>query len=195
MVVASTGGRQGCKVGGIISNSTYEQALCKVRGSLQEANVVLVLKSSSSQPFWSSDDGTWDTADVDVVEVTFVDDEAAVVLAPSPKALDAEIECLLSAYVEAFSDYGLSINWNKGKSEALLAYRGRNASRYLDARRSPTGDICIKVPGCPGKSLHVVRPYKHLGVIIATKCCILPEALLRAFSAMAAYVLWQDFRG
>ena len=106
---------------------------------------------------------------------------------PPPKALDAATECLLRAYVEAFSDYGLSINWSKGKPEALLAYRGRNASRCLDARRSSTGDIHIKVPGCPGKSLHVVRSYKHLGGIIATKCRILPEALSRASSAMTAY--------
>ena len=188
VVVTSTGGRQGCKLGGIIFNSVYEQALEQVRQRLRSAGVVLVLKVAGSEPFWASDDGTWDTSDAPVVEVTYVDDEAAVVVSRSPAALDTAIEILLQSYVDVFSDYGLVINWQKGKSEALLVYRGKRAVQHLDARRDASGGISILVPGGDGRRLHVVPAYRHLGGIICSNCNIIPEINHRVTSAMASYV-------
>jgi hypothetical protein len=188
VVVTATGGRQGCKLGGIIFISVYEQALEQVRQRLRTAGIVLVLKGAGAEPFWSSDDGTWDTSDTPVVEVTYVDDEAAVVVAPSPAALDIAIDILLRSYVEVFSDYGLVINWHKGKSEALLVYRGHHAARHLDARRDCNEGLSILVPGGDGRRLHIVASYQHLGGITCANCNVVPEVNHRVTSALAAYV-------
>ena len=101
-VATYTGGRQGCKLGATIFNSVYEQALVAVRSRLHEAGIVLVLKVDDEKPFWSSDDGSWCTVDAPVVEVTYVDDEAAVLVAIPPAALDVAIEAMLPAYVDLF---------------------------------------------------------------------------------------------
>ena len=187
VVVTSTGGRQGCKLGGIIFNSVYEQALERVRTRLKEAGVVLVLKAADQEPFWSPESGSSDVHDVPVVEVTYVDDEAAAVVASSPATLDTAIDCMLRAYCEVFAMFGLSTNWQKGKSEGLLAYRGRHAARHLEARRSPSGELLIAVPGAASRQLHIVPSYDHLGGTICTNWSVLPEAAKRASSALAAY--------
>ena len=109
---------------------------------------------------------------VDVVEVTFVDDEAASIVASTPAALDKAIDVMLDSFGTAFADFGLVINWAKGKSEALLLYRGKNAASHLDRRRV-NGEIVIQVPG--NLHLHVVTKYKHLGGFICVDGNIIPE--------------------
>ena len=104
-VATYTGGRQGCKLGATIFNSVYEQALVAVRSRLREAGILLVLKVDDEKPFWSSDDGSWCTVDAPVDEVTYVDDEAAALVATSPAALDVAIQAMLSAYVDVFRKF------------------------------------------------------------------------------------------
>eukprot|EP00973_Karenia_brevis_P085560 11870192-Karenia_brevis.AAC.1 len=52
VVVTSTGGRQGCRLGGIIFNGVYERALAQVRHKLREAGITLKLSFDPQPPFW-----------------------------------------------------------------------------------------------------------------------------------------------
>ena len=117
--------------------------------------------------------------------MTYVDDEAAMLTARTPKLLDAGIAAMIKSYVDAFRRYWLQTNWRPGKSEALLVYRGEHATTCLNARRAG-GNIQIPVPGGE-QHLHVVTDYKHLGGVIASNASIIPEMRQRTTSAMAAY--------
>eukprot|EP00972_Heterocapsa_arctica_P109593 16133465-Heterocapsa_arctica.AAC.1 len=72
------------------------------------------MRASSSHgagdPFWAAAlHDAQDGAD-EFLDVTFVDDEALVLLAPSPRALDAVIDIALAALAATFKRFMLSIN-------------------------------------------------------------------------------------
>ena len=181
---ASTGGRQGCKLGGLIFALDYDQALREMRENLLEAGIAVKFRIAKDDPFWSSAEHSTTFTDDAIVEVTFVDDEAAAIVASSPAVLDRGIEIITQAYCNAFRKYNLQINWKRGKSEAMIKYRGRNATRKLDARRTPEGK-CIRINDTD--RLFLVDEYKHLGGIITSDGIIMPEVNQRASSAMSCY--------
>eukprot|EP00973_Karenia_brevis_P014950 2039661-Karenia_brevis.AAC.1 len=63
-----------------------------------------------------------------VVEVTFVDDECIMLCASTPRLLQKAAAMLLEAVVETFTLFALEINWSKGKSEAMVKFRGDGAT-------------------------------------------------------------------
>jgi len=91
-----------------------------MRDLMHDAKVVLKLRCSINRSFWESPCESDSAEEVSVVDVTFVDDEAAMIMAESPRALDVAIDSVLEAFVEVFHAFGLIINWSKGKSEALF---------------------------------------------------------------------------
>ncbi|CAK0905350.1 unnamed protein product, partial [Prorocentrum cordatum] len=52
--------------------------------------------------------------------------QAVVLIADTPAELDESIDVLLDVLVELFDSLHLELNWNPGKSECLLKYRGRD---------------------------------------------------------------------
>ena len=220
-VITSTfGGRQGCKLGGIIFSVAYMRALRRLRAALTSKGIALKVRFDVNRPFWSdiagevvasdesmsfaggwsnlttgASDGAMATEDDDVhecVEATFVDDEALVLMATSPARLDECIHFVLSELVIIFQQFGLIINWAPGKTECMLAYRGKHASRALEARRTQTGNIAIRIPGTkdnpsPGL-LQVVSVFKHLGGHVTVNGGLGPELSYRSSSAMQSYV-------
>eukprot|EP00972_Heterocapsa_arctica_P002151 308932-Heterocapsa_arctica.AAC.1 len=92
VVATSTGGRQGCKLGGLVFAICYEQALGMMREALVAAGIAIKFKYSSNLPFWSPADDTASETTDPLVEVTFVDDEAIGIIASTPAALDIAID-------------------------------------------------------------------------------------------------------
>jgi len=87
IIVGYRGGRQGCKLGGVIFGAIYAVAMRQVRSKLREKNMSVIFKFPSGTPFWVFDD-TVDAFELqEVLEVSFVDDSSIVVLASSPSAL------------------------------------------------------------------------------------------------------------
>jgi hypothetical protein len=94
VVTTFTGGRQGCKLGGSIFNLVYGRMLEEARNELSLSGIVLKLPCSLELPFWSREPDHGDLVQ-EVVEATFVDDEALTLVASYPAALDAAISVLL----------------------------------------------------------------------------------------------------
>ena len=184
VVITATGGRQGCKLGGLIFAICYEQALTMMRSSLSAAGIAVQFKYSSGAPFWTPTDETARHTADPLVEVTFVDDEAIGIVASSPAALDKAIDVIVASLRSAFTAFNLHINWKKGKSEAMLRYRGRGAAKRLDARRSDRG-LGIHIDD--GNFLHIVGEYKHLGGLITASGSVAPEVTHRVSAAMSSY--------
>ena len=84
IVETMTGGRQGCKLGFLIFCAVYEQALFMMRDMLRQAGLSLKFRVATSRAFWSETDTSARDIDDSSVEVTYVDDEAAAIIAPTP---------------------------------------------------------------------------------------------------------------
>ena len=169
---------------------------------MSDAGIVLKIRLRDGDDSWMDaagevhlDGGSDDCGDFhEAVEATFVDDEALVIVAKSSAKLDAAIDTMLLIIREVFHDYALTINWAKGKSEALLIYRGKHAARTLDARRrAGTAGLFVKLPHIssdkgPDQFVHVVTCFKHLGGHVTADGGLGTEATYRSSSAMQAYV-------
>ena len=157
--------------------------------TLTTHGIALRLKVKRNCPFWAKvaeDDG--DTEMQDVVEATYVDDECIILVASTAKALDLAIDALLQHLICIFRTYAFKINWARGKSEAMLVYRGRGSQEARQQRLLPDGSMCVKLPvDADADYLHVVRSYKHVGSAVTDDGSLAENAKLRARSALSAY--------
>ena len=180
------GGRQGCKFGAMIFNGGYSLALFMLHKALLKDDVVLRV-SRPGGAFWLPPSSNTGAQDVPVIDATFVDDDAIVLVAPTPRLLDHAISRLLEITVQVFSLLSLRINWKPGKSEAMLKYRGRRACKHYEARRID-GKLFIPVPGSGGERLTVVQRYKHLGGFHDITGAVLCDAKHKVDVALSAFV-------
>ena len=122
-----------------------------------------------------------------VLGAAFIDDEALVLVARRGDLLDEGIEVLLSTVFNVFESLHLQIHHaGVGKTEALLAYRGKGCVGRREARRCADGKLRLQVPE-RAVAIEVVESYKHLGTYVSLRAASMANAGHRATSAMAAY--------
>eukprot|EP00973_Karenia_brevis_P002768 376696-Karenia_brevis.AAC.1 len=98
------------------------------------------------------------------------------------------MKLLIDGIIEVFEESGFKINWAKGKTEAIVKYRGKNAVRATEALAQPDGARGYQLPVTSGASiLHVVRDYKHVGSYIEQEGNLCIDARHRASLARNAY--------
>ena len=192
VMVVRKGGRQGCLFGAKIFNMGYAKALQEIADVLLAENVHLRIHYNPAAPVWSPSCGA-PLAAADVVDITFVDDEAMMITACSPRQLQKSVNLLLSALQTTFDKYKMTVNWSKGKTEALMCYRGKHAKQCKTNLVLDDGSSGYSLPPCvkeaTGKShLVVSQSYKHLGGYITVSGNLVVEARHRASSAMSSFV-------
>ena len=87
VVATSTGGRQGCKLGGLIFAVDYDEALKLMRSEMAAVSISVRCKMDRNRPFWESACSSTQSTHDDVAEATLVDDDAAGIAASSPVCL------------------------------------------------------------------------------------------------------------
>lgn len=187
------GGRQGCKYGATIFNSSYAVALMMMRDALLEAGIVMRLAPGTSE-FWCDDGPAAEHGDdgdearsVPVVDAAFVDDECLMLTAASPALLDTAVDALLAIVHRIYKLLRLEVNWKPGKTECFLHYRGRGAARRLQERRAgPDGSLVVAVPGT-AFTIKIVDRYRHLGGVVCADRSVTADAQSKQRAAMAAY--------
>jgi hypothetical protein len=112
---------------------------------LKSEGIVLTVKASSS--FWATDHNESGPGYHDILDATFVDDQCVILVASSPECLDRAIKILLRVIVNVFSVFALDINWGRGKTEALLQYRGKDSTAHMEALRQEDGSLALNNPG------------------------------------------------
>ena len=195
-IVSIAGGRQGCKLGALIFNAIYSVALARVRAELCKYDIMLHAKMRGSKPFWSADgvqlsfsktclaDDSYDQ----VVEITYVDDEAIHIAASSPKVLMASIPVLMRHLCQVFMYFGFKINWKPGKTECFLTFRGKHSEAQRQKLVKQDGQLMIPLPQeCGHPFLRVVRRYVHLGSGLDGACGPAPDVQIRTASALSAF--------
>ena len=185
-VSTRVGGRQGCKFGACIFNSTFSVALIMVHDTLARAGVAMQLPSDAACP-WTLAAPPADAPAVDVLEKAFVDDTALMLVARTPELLDCAINVLLTTVQSFYRALNLETNWGEGKTEAFLVYRGQGAACRMRAwRPTPGAKPSISVPNSDS-ILNIVSSYRHLGGEIAVSGSLVPLAMSRRRRALAAY--------
>ena len=132
---------------------------------------------------WCSSTDPPSTSDAVVFDATYVDDECIMIAATSPALLDQRIEKALSLLLAIFRSFKLAINWDVGKIECLLKYRGAGAHGAWTARCS-SGTPSIPVSGV---RLHTNTQYKHTGSTVTSSGSCVPAARANASSTMNAW--------
>ena len=185
-IATRVGGRQGCKYGSPIFNSTFSVAIILVHDALVDADVVLQLAYDGAA-VWTPTPPCSESPKTDVLDAAFVDDTVLFLLSKSASGLDDAIQILLTLLLRIYHLMNLEINWSPGKTEAILVYRGRGAVERLRARRPAAfATPRISVPGS-NSILHIVSVYKHLGGEITAAGSLVPLAHGRRKRALAAY--------
>ena len=154
VVVTTRGGRQGCKIGGVIFGAACAQALKDLRRDLWHLGLMRSEPIVLGEPFWrrapvSEGEHGWESGDglteVETCDVTFVDDEALFLERKSPDQLIEDTEKVLAAVSSTFRRYGL--NWRPGKSEMLISLRGTGVTKAReDKLRQADGSLAMWAP-------------------------------------------------
>ena len=114
----------------------------------------------------NGNDFSWESSAPDstpIVEITYVDDEAITIAASSPRALWKAINFLLQELIDAFSMFGFQINWNPGKTEAFVTFRGKHVAEEKRKLFGDNGGLVRLPKGAGASHLRVVDSYVHLG--------------------------------
>ncbi|CAK0891389.1 unnamed protein product, partial [Prorocentrum cordatum] len=187
-VATLVGGRQGCKYGAMVFNSTFSLAMVLIRDALLDAGIILRLPKGRDA-FWAPPESGADHAEdtIPVVDAAFVDDECFMLTAPRAADFDSAIDVILTAVCNIYKSMNLTINWKPGKSECFLVYRGTGATSCLEKRRVQRGGgLAIAVPG-RNVLLHVVPKYTHLGGVVCSNGSLGPAAQHLRVAAMKSY--------
>ena len=108
IIVSTRGGRQGCRLGGLVFNMIYAKALAEARATMRSRGACVALRFDHQKPFWLS--GGCDLLDYDsagddatpgrtlLQDVTYVDDEAAYLMHRNPLVLASQIRELCQPY-------------------------------------------------------------------------------------------------
>ena len=100
ILVVAKGGRQGCRFGGKICNLAYGRALKKFYSKAADLGILTEVHLNRT----SVTDRTKEQCESTIVfDITFVDDEAAVITASVPAHLLSNLQLLVNALIETFA--------------------------------------------------------------------------------------------
>ncbi|CAL1144617.1 unnamed protein product, partial [Cladocopium goreaui] len=116
------------------------------------------------------------------IDVTFVDDCAMLVHAPTNQRIEEVIKALVTCFDQAAQSRGLQVNFDRGKTELLWNILGKGAKATKHALYSQGNTLTWEQQGHMYR-LHVCHAYKHLGTWTQTKHRHAREILARASAA------------
>ena len=129
-------GKQGCKLGKTIFNVLHAEALERLQNKLLDEGFVARVVFPS-QPV---DPENVDTVSVvPIIDIVYVDDLTMLIVAASPASTQHALDTLLISLFQLFTPLGLVINWNPGKIEVMLRFRGSGSVAEYEMLRSEHG--------------------------------------------------------
>ena len=135
ILLTDKGGRQGCFLGAIIFNFVYARDLSRLEHQLLHEGIFIRIPIDRDAAPWESRPQKSSPLQTHAIfDATFVDDEAIMLAADTPQKLDTAITTLLKCLETVFAAFKLTINWSRGKTEALCTYRGKQAGDHWKAR-------------------------------------------------------------
>eukprot|EP00438_Fugacium_kawagutii_P022429 Skav232856 [mRNA] locus=scaffold2451:21985:25866:+ [translate_table: standard] len=120
--------------------------------------------------------------------LAWVDDLAVPLCAPTAAEMMPLVQQALSIIHTAFTSFGFTLNFGKGKSEIVVMYRGDGANTHrlntFDVPHHPTVTFSTEAVI---QTLRVVPSYKHLGIRYSMDADTDPEIRVRVGQGRSAF--------
>ena len=156
-----SGALAGSSLGDLIFLLVFSRVTAKARAELISQGLVAAMPVDPQPAFLPHHPAT--LPDVVLLEtIEYMDDVAVPILAEAGALPDA-VGSAAAVFQRTFSSFGLSVNWSKGKSEAILHFRGGGAKLAQQDMHYNRGSTINFVASGRALSLQVVRNYRHLG--------------------------------
>ena len=123
-----------------------------------------------------------------VHDISYVDDASAYTWGQDPQAVIDNVKIIVAIYHEEFLRHGLQLNYAAGKSECLVALRGKGAKTVREQVFVADKAMLTVKFEAGTLLLRVVDAYKHLGGIATSSDsqCRELQARIRAMNAGVA---------
>ena len=141
-------------------NLFFQQFQVVLRNRLKQLDLVTEIPFGQEEIFLSSPLNS----SVALDGPTFVDDDTVLLCADSPSQLIDKICEATRIYVDTARNFGLTLNFDKGKTEALVSWGRKGRSQVLahEAVIHQNGALSLKILG-QVQPLRLVSEYKHVG--------------------------------
>ena len=146
-------------------NLFFQQFQVVLRSRLKQMDLVTEIPFGQEEIFLTSPP----TSSVALDGPTFVDDDTVLLCADSPSQLIYKICEATRIYVDTARKFGLTLNFDKGKTEALVSWGHKGRSQVLDheAVIHQNGALSLKILG-QVQPLRLVSEYKHVGTWVSS---------------------------
>ena len=146
-------------------NLFFQQFQVVLRSRLKQMDLVTEIPFGQEELFLTSPP----MSSVALDGPTFVDDDTVLLCADSPSQLIDKICEATRIYVDTARKFGLTLNFDKGKTEALVSWgrKGRSLVLEHDAVLHQNGALSLKILG-QVQPLRLVSEYKHVGTWVSS---------------------------
>lgn len=158
---STSGSLAGSSLGDLIFLLAFSRVMAKARAELLAQGLVATMPLETQPPFLQHHSATI-PSEVALESVEYMDDVAIPVLAPADRLADS-VAAVAGIMQSTFSAHGLVVNWSRGKSEAILHFRGPGAVEAQRKLHYEMGSAISFAVGGRAFTLQVVRDYRHLG--------------------------------
>ena len=178
------GTRPGEALSDLVFTYVYHFVLQKIQNLMREHDCLEKVALDEALGPWR-DDAT-DTAEF--MGPTWADDSAFVAADESPGRVVQKIRRIAESVVDIAAGFGLTPNFKKGKTEILLAVRGKN-SRAVKKAVFGQGQrhLTVITRKWGPKDIGLVNAYTHLGCVLEKDMCFDAEGRKRAAMAAASF--------
>ena len=166
-------------------NLFFQQFQEVLRNRLKQADLVTEIPLGQDEVFLSSPPNS----SVALDGPTFVDDDTVLLCADSPEQLIDKICEATRIYVDTARKFGLTLNFDKGKTEALVSWgrRGRSLVLAHEAIIQQNGALSLNIPG-QVQPLRLVSEYKHVGTWVSSAASLQRDISHKIAGATTGYL-------
>ena len=176
------GSKPGDPFGDVVFNFFMMQSLALLSAELLAEGLTCTMEYSPGA--WQLDGGAR-RADINLVDVSYVDDALFAMMVPLATQL-IDVATRAAAIVQAFfRRRSMLLNFSRGKTEALLVPCGVGARRVR--QKVALAEGTAEMHDEAGTNLVITQRYKHLGGVLDVADRIAPELRRRAGAAYAGY--------
>ena len=125
---------------------------------------------------------------LEVLPIAFMEDIHAFSSHGSAEQAARALAKTAQLYSQVLESFGLLVNWKPGKTEAMLALRGKGAAAAATHLMRVEGATYLPLEGIQGHVLRIVLHYKHLGIVSAKSSSMHLEATRRSNASTAVYM-------
>eukprot|EP00971_Amphidinium_carterae_P307986 6120805-Amphidinium_carterae.1 len=189
-LMTTKGIRQGCRLAPYLFCCFHNIATRRLRDRMDEAGILMRLPMSPRL----LTQGECETYDVEISNLSFVDDLLTPVWSADPVVLLSMAATLARVLIYTFEEVGLPVNLKPQKTEFLIALRGAKSKDLYEGLRfdgALCGETCPvlvykRQDGEKPKGVRVAKHYKYLGKFMTPTGSQLKETRARAAQAMSA---------